>query len=202
MPVSRRLLGALAAAGLLLGCTPESEGEDVIKPDPQIGDTEASAVAELAERPADLSLSGVDVCALFSRADLDRLKVSSKPRPGSVEGAANCTLSQHSTEPMYDLLVSAVPDAGVEAWITGRKARPDAMTATPVTVAEFPAVLVHPPSPDGSVECEVAVGVAQGQALHVRFGTGYRSEIEQQQACELSQRAAAAAVGALREGEK
>lgn len=189
------------AVGLLAGCTPDGGGEDELTPRQQTGAeaTAASAVAELAERPADLPLAGVDVCELYSRADLDRLKVSSEPRPGATEGAANCTLSQHRTEPMYDLLISAVPDAGVETWITGRKARPGAMTATPVTVAEFPAVLVQPAEPAGAAECEVVVGVAQGQALHVKFGSGYRGEFEQQEACELSQRAAAAAIGALRE---
>lgn len=180
----------------MAGCTTEA-GEQPIEPEPQIGAAEASAVAQLGDRPADLPVAGVDPCELFDSAALKRLEISRQPRPGSADGARTCTLSQQQSEPMYDLLVAAVPDAGVEAWITGRKARPGAVTATPVTVAGFPAVLVQPDGP--AVECEVVVGVAQGQSVQVRFGTGYRGEIDQQQACELSERAAAAAVGALRE---
>lgn len=165
---------------------------------PQTEAAEASAIASLAERPAELPVDGLDPCKLYSAKSLDRLGISQRPRPGATDGARTCTLSQQRSEPMFDLLVAAVPDAGVEAWINGRKARPGAMTADPDTVAGYPAVLVYPPSrPDA--ECEVVVGVAQGQALHVRFGTTYRSDFAHEQACELSRQAAAAAVGALRE---
>lgn len=187
----------LAAA--LVSCTSTEAGEDPIEPDPQEGATEASAVAQLARRPADLPVAGVDPCDLFAPSALKQLRISQRPRPGkAADGVRTCTLSQQRREPTYDLLVSARPDAGVETWINGRLARPGAMTVRPITVAEFPAVVVYPPSrPAG--ECEVAVGVAQGQSVHVRFGSGYRGEFEHEQACELSAQAAAAAVAALRE---
>lgn len=167
---------------------------------PPEGAAEASAVAGLAQRPAELPVAGTDPCKLYSRAALTELQVSQRPRAGSAAGAKTCTLSQQRVEPMYDLLVTTYPDAGVETWISGRMARPDAMTAEPFTVEGFPAVRVAPSEkPPG--ECEVAVGVAQGQAVHVRFGTAFRDDFDNDNACELAARAAAAAVSALREKE-
>lgn len=166
----------------------------------QDGAAEASAVTGLAQRPAELPVAGVDPCKLYSRAALRELRISQRPRAGSAAGAKTCTLSQQRAKPMYDLLVTAYPDTGVETWISGRMARPDAMTAEPFTVDGFPAVRIAPSKkPPG--ECEVAVGVAQGQAVHVRFGTPFRDEFDNAKACELAARAAAAAVSALREKE-
>jgi len=188
-------LAVLAMA--LVSCTSTEAGDEPIEPVPT-GAAEASAVAQLARRPAELPVDGVDPCTLFPPPVLKELRISQQPRPGTADGARVCTLSQQHREPMYDLRVAALPDAGVAAWITGRMARPGALTARPFTVAEFPAVLVSPPD-DPPGECEVVVGVAQGQSVQVRFSTSYRDEFQHEQACELTAEAAAAAVSALRE---
>lgn len=185
--------GALAviAALTLAGCSGEP---DVAPPAPDpTRDDAAHAVASLPQRPAELRVDELDPCTLFNRPTLNALGITQRPERED----NTCVLTQRQLEPVYELHVAAMPRDGVSNWLTGDRSRPDTITATLITIAGFPAVRVFPTAqPEG--HCDVVVGVAQGQALRVRFGTSYVSEVPHDRACALSEKAATAAVGALR----
>lgn len=182
---------AALAALTLAGC---SGGPATAPPTPDpTRDDAANAVASLPQRPAELRVDELDPCTLFNRNTLNALGITQRPE----RRTDTCVLSQRQLEPVYELHVEAMPRDGVSNWITGDRSRPGTINATPIAIAGFPAVRVFPEAqPEG--HCDVVVGVAQGQALRVRFGTSYASEVPHDRACALSEKAATVAVGALR----
>gem|GEM_PF-4367935 len=204
LPARAAALAALACAAV--ACTPtEGTGSPLSEPSEGAG---PPAEAQLPGRPAELPLDTVDPCTLFSKSALRGLSIDRDPRAGTADGMRTCTLHQQSEQPMYDVLVTAYPDADVETWISGRTARPGAAAVQQRVIDGFPAVRMTP-SEQAPGECDVAVGVAESQSLHVRVSaypstqsSEERSEepdAELPQACEIAEQAAAAAVAALRE---
>lgn len=187
---------AVALLALLAGCS--SPQPDPLPPGNPPAYEAAHAIAELPPRPAELSVDGVDPCTLFTHGSLNRLGITQRPQQIGTEDGATCVLSQQQLEPMYDLQVTAVADAGIATWITGNRARPATMAAEPAAVAGFPALTVFPES-QPTDHCDVVVGIGQSQSLLVRFGTAYTGEFPHQHACSLTKRAATAAVDALRQ---
>ncbi|MGH3431960.1 MAG: hypothetical protein ACRDQB_03890, partial [Thermocrispum sp.] len=66
------MLAALACGAV--GCTSTESGEPPLAPPTQTGAAEASAVAQLTQRPAELPLAGIEPCELFGKAALRELK--------------------------------------------------------------------------------------------------------------------------------
>lgn len=179
----------------LAGCS--GGQDDAAPPAPETTRQDAAhSIASLPQRPAELPVDELDPCALFGGSALNELGITQRPKRRSSKDGTTCVLSQQQLEPVYDLHVVAMPRDGVSNWITGDRSRPGTMAATPITIAGFPAVRVFPDEQrDG--HCDVVVGVAQGQALRVRFGTSYPDAVPHERACALSEKAATTAVGAL-----
>lgn len=189
--------GLAIALAALAGCSATAPEHDPVEAVPPVNAAE-QAKAELDPRPSDLAIDEVHPCSLFTEDALNDIGITKRPQRGTMSGASTCTLSQEQVEPMYDLLVIAVTDLGANAWLSGNKARPGTMTAVPSTMSGQPAVVVFPSSKPAD-ECEVVVDAAQGQSLQIRFGTTYRGRFPHALACELSKKAAATAVEALRQ---
>lgn len=187
-------VAALLAVVALAGC---SGGRDAPRPPPDTPEHDAAhAIASLPQRPAELRVNGIDPCALFDTSSLNELGITQQPQRRTNGDGVTCLLSQRQLEPTYDLHIAAIPNAGVANWITGSHSRSATMTAIPITIAGFPAVRVYPEAKRDD-HCDVVVGVAQGQALRVRFGTSYTGQFPHERACSLSEKAATTAVGAL-----
>lgn len=195
---TRRTTTAVPALVMLACAAAACTSTDATEPPPEepSGGAEASAIAQLPNRPDELPVDELDPCLLFTEDALRSLSIARKPQPGTADGLRNCALHQDK-DPMYDLLVTAYPDAGVESWISGRMARPGAAQARPAEISGFPAVQITTEGRSAG-ECEVAVGVADGQSLHVRF-SAFQPDAEQPKACEIAEQAAATALAALRE---
>ncbi|GAA5123034.1 DUF3558 domain-containing protein [Haloechinothrix salitolerans] len=185
---------AMLTAVTLAGCSGGPSAAPA--PDTTRHDT-AHTIASLPQRPAELRVDGLNPCTLFDRDTLNALGITQRPERRTDADGEKCVLAQRQLEPVYELHIAAMPRDGVSNWITGDRSRPGTITATPITIAGFPAVRVFPEAqPEG--HCDVVVGVARGQALRVRFGTSYASEVPHDRACALSEKAARVAVGALR----
>ncbi|RSM66664.1 DUF3558 domain-containing protein [Amycolatopsis sp. WAC 01376] len=180
----------------LAGCTTDTGGQ-AFPDEPALASvTQGAKASALPARPAELSLQGVDPCALLTDPQLDQLKINSNPRAAAepIDGPT-CVLDADAAQPFHSYYVRTVT-ADVEEWFTGKR-RKNSMTTEPTAVGGFPAIENHR---DGGTpgDCETLVGVARGQTLAVRAVAVTAGGFTMPQLCEMSARAADSALQTLK----
>ncbi|MFL6125763.1 DUF3558 domain-containing protein [Actinophytocola sp.] len=172
------LLLALVAIAFVAACTVSEAGDATSgattdastgSSSPSSDDVSPSSV-EVPPPPRDLSLDGIDPCALFSesqRADLQIDQVT--PDDGSDAGTIYkdmkaCSLDKDAGEPFITYDVVAVTNIDVSWWIN----KPHNADVKLISIGGYPAAEFHLLG-GGKHECAVAVGVAKNQHLHVEM---------------------------------
>ncbi|WET79419.1 DUF3558 domain-containing protein [Amycolatopsis sp. QT-25] len=180
----------------LAGCTTDTGGQAFPDEPALASATRGAKASALPPRPAELSLQGVDPCALLTDPQLDQLKINSKPRAAAepIDGPT-CVFDSDAAQPFHGYYVRTVT-ADVEEWFTGKR-RKNSMTTEPTAVGGFPAIENHR---DGGTpgDCETLVGVARGQTLAVRAVAITAGGFTMPQLCEMSARAADSALQTLK----
>lgn len=181
----------LACAALLLSaCTATDPGQA------GAGPVTPARAPELPPRPHELSLRGVDPCSLLTEAQLDELEVNSEPRRASEQrDGPTCSLDVDRTKPYYSYYVETITTAGVRSRLGG--ARADNTTTQAGQVTGFPALTRYAPGSPPS-DCETLVDVADGQTLRVQLYPVTQDAFDQNQLCEMAERAAALALRTLK----
>jgi len=155
----------------------------------------STPTVDIPARPRELPVDGLDPCSLLTDAQIAQLTIT-KVSPGEVEeghykGTKNCTLRVDEMPPYYGYRVSTVTFEGIEVWLTpGRNIDP----AKLISVGGYPAAEFHLQGADD--ECNVAVGVAEGQLLLVTvrpLGDGFTLD----QLCQMTEQAAEMAISTL-----
>ena len=190
-------VGGVLATVALTGCTSMQEGQAYVVPTAESAASQSAKAAGLPQRPSELGLRGVDPCTLLTPAQLDQLKVNSKPRQtqDSADGPS-CSFDVDLTKPYYSYGVKAVTNANLDAWLTGTR-RKNSMTTVAMVVDGFPALKNFRNSSDPS-DCETLVGVADGQTMVVQAFPVTAGTFSQQQLCDLSTQAATLALQTLK----
>lgn len=152
-----------------------------------------SSGVSLPPRPQDISLSGVDACALLTGAQQSQFQVHAgvkAPQATGFTGSA-CTF-QFASEAAGQLYgISADTSPGIEHWLNPYLTD----NVTQVTIAGFPAVTVSPKNAQAT-GCTTAVSVANGQMLEAStalIATG----MTKVQSCEKTNAVAEAAMATL-----
>ena len=171
---------------------PEDGPSDGASPDPSSTKT---PTVDIPPRPRELPLDGLDPCTLLTDAQIAQLKVT-KVRPGEADeghykGTKDCLLNVDVVQPYYGYGLSAVTFEGIEVWLApGRNIDPAKLIST----GGYPAAEFHLQGADD--ECNVAVGVAEGQLLLVTvrpLGDGFTLD----QLCQMTEQAAEMAISTL-----
>ncbi|MEV6910576.1 DUF3558 domain-containing protein [Amycolatopsis sp. NPDC051071] len=180
----------------LTGCATDTGGQAFPNEPALASATQGAKASALPARPAELSLQGVDPCALITAPQLDQLKINSKPRAAAepIDGPT-CALDADAVEPFHGFYVRTVT-ADVEEWFTGKR-RKNSMTTEPKAVGGFPAITNYRAAGTPS-DCETLVGVAKGQTLAVRAVTVTAGAFTMPQLCEMSSQAAEMALQTLK----
>jgi hypothetical protein len=135
---------------------------------PSTGASESSA--DVPPPPKDLSLDGIDPCALFSesqRAELsiDEVRPDDGTGAGSVyEGMKACSLDKDAEEPFISYDLVAVTNLDVSWWIN----EPHNADVKLISIDGYPAVQFNIKG-SNKYGCGVALGVAKNQFLHVEM---------------------------------
>ena len=204
----------LAAAGLLTialagACTDSTVGQatpggagstetDTGSPDGEGSPSSSAPTVEIPPRPQDLSVEGVDPCALFTQAQRTQLAgqlgFDEPPEPDTLEvdgvSMPACWVSQ-SAEPFNAFKLSLVTNEGIDAWLTGERN----VDAWLVSIAGYPAVNYKLMGTDQS-ECVTSVGVADGQQLTVDLQPLER--MDYRKLCEITESVATMATETLK----
>lgn len=195
----------LGFAGVLLGVLllPACTSDNVTPVEPASNATQdaqdgkaRNAPHPAGGRPAELSMAGVDPCSLFSDAQLDDLKVNSRPRLTQSPDGRTCALDVDYTAPYYSYYVQTILDADLREWTAGERAKPSVTTSETITVAGYPAVTEHA-SADVPTDCEAYVSVAGGQTLRTQVVPTAPDDFSQTELCDLAAQAAEFAVQTL-----
>jgi hypothetical protein len=135
---------------------------------------------------------------LFTETQLDQLKVNSEPRRAAAsKDGLSCSFDVDKTQPYYSYGITAVTSADLGAWLTGAR-RKNSMTTVPAPVGGFPVLENYRADGDPS-DCETLVGVAAGQTLVVQAFPVTGGAFNQQQLCDMSQRAGDLALQTLKQ---
>ncbi|MEU0463082.1 DUF3558 domain-containing protein [Amycolatopsis sp. NPDC006131] len=181
----------VAAALVVSGCTSTVSG--VAGP----ATRPSSQPPELPARQRELPLRDADPCALLTSAQLDRLGENGAPRrlpEDTQRDGPTCAFDVDARPPTYTYYLEVIGNADIEDWRTGAHRR-TSMVQQPVAVPGFPALVNYAPS-EGIQDCEVLVGVAQGQTLRAQMAPDDRS-FTQQQLCDMATNVAKLAVQTL-----
>jgi hypothetical protein len=146
--------------------------------------------------PRELSLDGVDPCALFTDAQRAQLRVNDvDPKDDGGEdiydGMKACILDADAEEPFITYQVIAVTDVDVSFWLSEDRNA----DAELISVDGYPAAQFHTKGVEGS-DCAIAVGVAKNQHLHVEMAP-LSEDLDQDQICQGSKQAAEMALQTL-----
>ncbi len=193
--VRNRIAGGVLATAALAGCSAGTEGTPYPVETAATAASQSAKAAQLPQRPADLSLQGVDLCEIFPQVQLDALKINSVPRTAPQQDGPTCVFDADSAEPMHSYHVRAVP-ADLDQWITGTRKK-NSMTTEPKTIGGYPALTNHRADGDPA-DCETLVGVAKGQTLAVQTFAITRGKLTQPQLCDMSAHAADLALQSLK----
>lgn len=208
-------LFVLAAAGLLTialagACTDSTVGQatpgDDGSPETSSPDGEpsnpppsgATPTVEIPPRPQDLSLEGVDPCALLTQAQLTQLAgqfgFDEPPEPDTREtgdvSMPECRVGQ-SAEPFNMFGLSVVTHEGIDVWLTGKRN----VDAWLVSIAGYPAVNYKLMGTEDE-ECVTSVGVAEGQQLTVDLPT--LTDMDYRKLCQITESVATMATETLK----
>ncbi len=193
--VRNRIAGGVLATAALAGCSAGTEGTPYPVETAATAASQSAKAAQLPQRPADLPLQGVDLCALFPQVQLDALKITSLPRAAPEQDGPTCVFDADGAEPVHSYHVRAVP-ADLDQWITGARKK-NSMTTEPKTIGGYPALTNYRAAGDPA-DCETLVGVAKGHTLAVQTFAITRGKLTQPQLCEMSVHAADIALQSLK----
>lgn len=190
----RNVLVLAALALLAAGCTVNATGQPTTRqsdggtsstssPPSSESSGSATPTVEIPPRPRDISLEGLDPCALFTEPQRTQLKAndvrSRESDSDSFNGMKECVLSVDAREPFYEYNALAVTFEGVEAWLTGDRN----VDAELTSVQGFPAARFKFRGVEDE-GCDIAVGVADNQYLWVEVIPISRG-FEQDQLCQM-----------------
>ncbi len=193
--VRNRIAGGVLATAALAGCSAGTEGTPYPVETAATAASQSAKAAQLPQRPADLSLQGVELCEIFPQVQLDALKITSVPRQAPEQDGPTCVFDADGAEPVHAYHVRAVP-ADLEQWITGTRKK-NSMTTEPKTIGGYPALTNYRAAGDPA-DCETLVGVAKGQTLAVQTFAITRGKLTQPQLCDMSAHAADLALQTLK----
>ncbi len=193
--VRNRIAGGVLATAALAGCSAGTEGTPYPVETAATAASQSAKAAQLPQRPADLPLQGVDLCALFPQVQLDALKITSLPRAAPEQDGPTCVFDADGAEPVHSYHVRAVP-ADLDQWITGARKK-NSMTTEPKAIGGYPALTNYRAAGDPA-DCETLVGVAKGHTLAVQTFAITRGKLTQPQLCEMSAHAADIALQSLK----
>ncbi len=193
--VRNRIAGGVLATAALAGCSAGTEGTPYPVETAATAASQSAKAAQLPQRPADLSLQGVDLCSIFPQVQLDALKITSLPRAAPEQDGPTCVFDADGAEPVHSYHVRAVP-ADLDQWITGARKK-NSMTTEPKTIGGYPALTNYRAAGDPA-DCETLVGVAKGHTLAVQTFAITRGKLTQPQLCDMSAHAADVALQTLK----
>lgn len=191
----RIVTGGVLATAALAGCSAGTEGTPYPVETAATAASQSAKAAQLPQRPAELTLQGVNLCEVFPQVQLDAMKITSAPREASSEDGPTCVFDADGAEPVHAYHVRAV-SADLDEWITGAR-RKNSMTTEPKTIGGFPALTNYRAAGDPA-DCEALVGVARGKTLAVQTFAITRGGFTQPQLCDLSVHAADIALQTLK----
>ncbi|NUT51244.1 MAG: DUF3558 domain-containing protein [Saccharothrix sp.] len=180
-------LAAVAAAG----CTTGQVGNPGPTSDTSSATTAASTPAD-SSRPKEIKLDGVDPCKVLTADQMSQLRVAELARNDSdivkTGDVPTCDFTGRSPRITYG--VALVTDKGIEYW------RGDGnVEVEQIEVSGYPAVQLTLTG-TSTLDCSVAVDVADGQQLYVDFSP-LGEEPSQEQMCDNAKRAAGLALATL-----
>jgi hypothetical protein len=193
----------LLTVGLVAACTTTESGQATPSggssstggsETPESTSTQPSS--DIPAPPRELSLDGVDPCALFTDAQRTQLRVNDvDPKDDGGEdiydGMKTCILDADAEEPFITYQVIAVTDVDVSFWLSEDRNA----DAELISVDGYPAAQFHTKGVEGS-DCAIAVGVAKNQHLHVEMAP-LSEELDQDAICQGSKQAAEMALQTL-----
>lgn len=139
---------------LLSGCVAQRDGNA------STGSQVPSSQASLG-RPANLDLSGVDPCALLTKAQRSRMHIG-KVVSAKSDSALNARQCAFRVWDVKSLNIVTDPDHSIGMW------QSKAVPKKPTTISGFPAILLDP----SKRLCRVVVDVHAGQQLEVKSPEG------------------------------
>jgi hypothetical protein len=152
-----------------------------------------TTAVRMAARPRSLPLDKVAPCAILSTSQRRALSLDDTPTPyvdTEFDQARACTI--RGVESGTVARLAEVTSMGVDVWLSDTAQ----VSAQPVTVAGFPALVVRTPGLDDA--CNVEVDTADDEFLDVMFRDGGNTPpIPQDTLCQGAQRVAEAAVTSL-----
>jgi Protein of unknown function (DUF3558) len=191
----RIVTGGVLATAALAGCSAGTEGTPYPVETAATAASQSAKAAQLPQRPAELTLQGVNLCEVFPQVQLDAMKITSTPREAPPEDGPTCVFDADGAEPVHAFHVRAV-SADLDEWITGARKK-NSMTTEPKTIGGYPALTNYRAAGDPA-DCEALVGVARGQTLAVQTFAITRGKFTQPQLCDLSVQAADVALQSLK----
>ncbi|MEU4806759.1 DUF3558 domain-containing protein [Actinosynnema sp. NPDC023587] len=188
-----------AATALVVGCTTAGEKGNpttAAPTTPTAGSSSAGTTTTPAsDRPEALTLDGVDPCALIpadKQKQLGTEKTDNRPSE-VIKGTKSPACSQRTGPgvlPAFSYNIALVTNEGVGYWTDSGN-----LDTSPKKVGDYPAVQVTF-SGTSSVECTVAVDVADGQQLVAQFLPTSR-DFTQDQMCQNAAKGAEVALTTL-----
>lgn len=166
---ARRLSALLGLSALTLtgcGLWQSAPTADTAPPAPQPppAPPSTSTAEPLPPRPFELTLKNTDPCQLLTEEQRSGLGFDQEPQPDSQAGFGNAaTCSYRSTTAKVGARLSLITTEGMTVW-TDDTTQVD---ATPITVDDFPGLVIKTPGLD--LTCNVAVDTAEGQHLDVLY---------------------------------
>jgi hypothetical protein len=194
---------ALITAGLVTGCTtseagtatPESTADSTSSAEPKPPESSASPTVEVPAPPRDLSLEGIDPCAVLTEAQQDELKITDvNPTVGEgsiYQDMKECNLDADSAEPFITYNLVAVTNVDLDFMFSGNLNADVRLTS----VGDYPAAEFNIKGGE-DVDCAIALGVAKNQLLHVEM-TSYGADFTGEQLCAGSKQVAEMALQTL-----
>lgn len=187
---SRGLIGLVAMAAVLTGCTVNGPDPAPSEPEP----TSGSGSLQLPPRPKELPIAGAQdaaVCTWLSSEQQSQLQVS-RPKPAVKNGNNynGCAYTPDGTGVSTGVAVRVVPE-GLEPFMAK-------MPGSQPTQAinGFGAVQSQVPGAEG-LGCAVLVDAAEGQTLYVDLTLLSPGALNNQQMCDKAKQAAQATVTTL-----
>jgi hypothetical protein len=190
-----RLAALVLLAGIALaGCTNTDPGQAL----PAASSTPTGAgktSVAIPPRPREIKLDGLDPCKLFTKAQLDQIKVTrqrnSVQSEDAFKGSSICAMDGGDGKVFWDYEIWLVTTEGIAPWLSGTRN----VDAKLVDVGGFGAA-DYKLMGTTTADCSTSVDVANGQQLMVVFRPS-RNQFSQNEMCQKSEQAAGLAMQSL-----
>lgn len=183
------MVAATVGVAVLAACSTKVSGAPITSPT-----SSPSKGSVLPPRPRDLRVDGIDPCALFTKAQQQRLGVDYVLRGTKPDDLGNmpCRFSHFPDDPNYTYVISAVPQRGARFFLD-----PDLVVVSRIaSAAGFPAVIYHLPGDNAG--CFVSVDVAPSQSVSIQYSYDSRPvPVGIEELCERARMGAELAVQTL-----